>query len=110
MDHYDWPQGKAYKGLLVKLLVEEYGWHDWGQAYIEKNMRHPIEHLGLTDRHDLPIMAAGLYHGVDLIITSNMADFIDSFGKIRVMTPTDAQNFDHFNLHQPYDIWEKDEP
>jgi|GEM_PF-6740479 len=105
----DWPHGKAYKELLGRLLAEEYGWHDWGQAYIEKNLRHPIELLGLTDRHDLPIMAAGLYHGVDLIITSNMADFIDPLGKIRVMSPSDAKKFDHFTLHAPYDIWEEAE-
>lgn len=102
----NWPAGSAYKQLLSQLIAEEYGWHDLGQAYIEKTMRHPIDILGLKDPYDLPILATGLYHGVDMIVTKNMRDFIDPFGKIRVMTPGYARQFNHFGLHLPFDTYE----
>ncbi|THF84452.1 PIN domain-containing protein [Cohnella fermenti] len=101
-----WPSGEAYKELLKQLLAEEYGWHDFGQAYIERRLRHTVEMMGLLDRYDFPIMASALFHGVDLIVTHNMQDFIDPLGKIRVMNFREASRFDHFELHLPYESWE----
>jgi len=103
-----WPVGESYKEIIVQLVAEEYGWTDLGQAYIEQKMRHPVDILGLKDRFDFPIMAASLYYGVDLIVTKNMRDFVDPFGRIRVMTLSKAIEFDHYQLHLPYDTWENE--
>lgn len=95
-----WPRGVAYKEERLKPLLEEHhGWTDWGQSVIETRLRHSVEHLGLKDKHDYPIMAAALESGIDLLVTANLKDFIDPLGKIKVMDAHEARKFDHHSLH-----------
>ncbi|MFB9328987.1 hypothetical protein ACFFSY_23885 [Paenibacillus aurantiacus] len=100
LEAYAWPADLDYKYTLFAILHAEYGWSDWGQSVIETRLLHSVEHLGLKDQLDFPIMAAALIEGIDLLVSSNMKDFIDALGKIRVMKSHDARRFDHFSLHR----------
>jgi hypothetical protein len=39
----------------------------------------------LKDADDYPVMASAVIHNADIIVTYNLKDFIDPFGRIRVM-------------------------
>lgn len=39
----------------------------------------------LRDSADYPVMTAAVIHNTDIIVTYNLKDFIDPFGRIRVM-------------------------
>lgn len=65
--HIAWPEfSDDYKLIVDEILYEEYGWRNKGQDVIE-------EYLGKT------------IHNADMIVTYNLKDFIDPFGRIRVM-------------------------
>ena len=109
LNRYEWPQGVGYKDVLYEVLKNEYGWDDWGKSIIEQKLGYSTEYLGLKDIHDLPIMAAALQFGVDLLVTVNMQDFIDPLGKIRVMDAYEAKAFPH-NIELRVDGKEFDPP
>lgn len=68
-------------GKTITALQEE--------AKKERGRKKPLK-----DTDDYPVMAAAIIHNADIIVTYNLKDFIDPFGRIRVM------NLDLF-LSQP---------
>ncbi|NOU81161.1 hypothetical protein GC101_20060 [Paenibacillus sp. LMG 31459] len=105
--HIDWPEfSDDYKRIVEQIMQEEYGWSNKGQDVIEEYLGKTITALQeeakkkrgrkkpLKDTDDYPVMAAAIIHNADIIVTYNLKDFIDPFGRIRVM------NLDMF-LSQP---------
>lgn len=105
--HIDWPEfSNDYKRIVEQIMQEEYGWSNKGQDVIEEYLGKTITALQeeakkkrgrkkpLKDTDDYQVMAAAIIHNADIIVTYNLKDFIDPFGRIRVM------NLDMF-LSQP---------
>lgn len=98
LQHHPWPLfSNSYKSVVESILRREYGWTNNGQNVIEKylgtsvadlQMRASLERgrkKPLKDVDDYPIMASAVIHQADIIVTYNLKDFIDPFGRIRVM-------------------------
>ncbi len=96
--HITWPEcSDDYKLIVNEILQEEYGWRYKGQDVIEEYLGKTIAMLQeeakkergrkkpLKDVDDYPVMAAAIIHNADIIVTYNLKDFIDPFGRIRVM-------------------------
>lgn len=96
--HIAWPEfSDDYKLIVDEILHEEYGWRNKGQDVIEEYLGKTIALLQeearkerarkkpLKDVDDYPVMAAAIIHNADIIVTYNLKDFIDPFGRIRVM-------------------------
>ncbi|MEX2416320.1 MAG: hypothetical protein WD424_09270 [Paenibacillaceae bacterium] len=93
-----WPiDSDKYKLTVDGILQREYGWSHKGQDVIERYLGRSIASLQeeatkergrkkpLKDSDDYPVMAAAIIHNANIIVTYNLKDFIDPFGKIRVM-------------------------
>jgi hypothetical protein len=98
LEKLPWPMySDGYKQIVEKILDNEYGWTQKGQDIIERHLGKTIASLQeetlnvrgrkkpLKDADDYPVIASAIIHNADIIVTYNLKDFIDPFGRIRVM-------------------------